>query len=334
MRLFRDPSVRRALLLSLGVTALAAVLAAQISPAAVILSTIACLCVCAIFVVLTARRDRAVTALSETVDHILHGADDLTVSGCAEGELSLLADEIGKMVVRLREQTDRMERDRSRMSDALADVSHQLRTPLTSMNLTLSRLSGGDLAPEERMRLLFELKQRLARIDWLVETLLKLSKIDAGTVHFRHDEVQVSELLRAASEPLAVAMELRGQTLTVEVGEETYIGDLAWTTEAIGNLLKNCSEHTPEGGIVTVTAHETALYTEIAIRDSGGGFEPTELPYLFDRFYRGKNAAPNSVGIGLSLARTVITAQGGTLTAANAHPCGALFTVRFYKSVV
>lgn len=334
MRLLRDPSVRRALLVSLGVTALAAVLAAQISPAAAILSVVACLCVCASFLILIARRDRTIAALSETVDRILHGEDDLAVSGCAEGELSLLADEIGKMVVRLREQTDRMERDRLRMSDALADVSHQLRTPLTSMNLTLSRLSGGDLDSEERMRLLFELKQRLARVDWLVETLLKLSRIDAGTVHFRRDKVQVSELLRAASAPLAVAMELRGQTLTAEVGDETFTGDLAWTTEAIGNLLKNCSEHTPEGGGVTVTARETALYTELAIRDSGDGFEPSELPYLFDRFYRGKNAAPNSVGIGLSLARTVITAQGGTLTAANAHPKGALFTVRFYKSVV
>lgn len=334
MRMLRDPSVRRALLVSLGVTALAAVLAAQISPAAAVLSTVACLCVCASFLILIARRDRTIAALSETVDRILHGANDLTVSGCAEGELSLLADEIGKMVVRLREQTDRMERDRLRMSDALADVSHQLRTPLTSMNLTLSRLSGGDLTSEERMRLLLELKQRLARIDWLVETLLKLSRIDAGAVHFRRDTVQVSELLRAASAPLAVAMELRGQVLTTMVGDETFTGDLAWTAEAIGNLLKNCSEHTPEGGAVTVTVRETALYTELAIRDSGDGFEPTELPYLFDRFYRGKNAAPNSVGIGLSLARTVITAQGGTLTAANAHPNGALFTVRFYKSVV
>ena len=181
---------------------------------------------------------------------------------------------------------------------------------------------------------MFELKQRLTRIDWLVETLLKLSKIDAGTVAFRRDTVRAADLLRAALAPLEVAIELRGQVLSVTVGDETFTGDLAWSAEAVGNLLKNCSEHTPAGGEISVTVRETALFCEILIHDSGVGFAKEEIPHLFDRFYRGSNASPESVGIGLSLARTVIAAQNGTLSASNAPCGGALFTVRFYKGVV
>lgn len=332
MRIFRNPEVKRTAIAAAVLTVLFSCAMLAFSLWAALLTLAACLSLCGLFLTATVRRYRNIAELTERIDRILHGADDVTVSDSAEGELSLLSSEVRKMTVRLREQADYLTRDRLRMSDALADISHQLRTPLTSMNLTVSMLSKGDLSPEERTRLMFELKQRLGRIDWLVETLLKLSKIDAGTVVFRQDEVRVSDLLRAALSPLEVAMELRGQTLSVTVGDESYTGDLAWSAEAIGNLLKNCSEHTPAGGTVTVTVRQTALFCEIVIRDSGNGFVPEDIPHLFDRFYRGSNAGAESVGIGLSLARTVIAAQNGTVSASNAS--GAVFTVRFYRGVV
>lgn len=334
MNLLRNPEMRWALGISAALTLGVSGAMLAFSPWAALITLLACLSLLAVFVTFTAKRYRAISELSESIDRILHGADGISVSGSAEGELSLLSSEIRKMTVRLREQADYLTRDRLRMSDALADISHQLRTPLTSMNLTVSMLSKSDLTAAERMRLMFELKQRLARIDWLVETLLKLSKIDAGTVTFRQDTVPVAALLRAASAPIAVAMELRGQTLSLTVAGESFTGDPAWSAEAIGNLLKNCSEHTPAGGTVAVTARETALFCEIEIRDSGRGFAKEDLPHLFDRFYRGSNANPESVGIGLSLARTVITAQNGTVSAANAPDGGAVFTVRFYKGVI
>lgn len=334
MRLLRNPEIRRMAGICVALTAVFSCAMLAFSRWAALVTLLGCVSLLCVFFVFTARRYRAIAALSESIDRILHGADSVTVSDSAEGELSLLSSEVRKMTVRLREQADYLTRDRLRMSDALADISHQLRTPLTSMNLTVSMLSKSDLTAAERTRLMFELKQRLARIDWLVETLLKLSKIDAGTITFRHDRVAAAELLRAASAPIEVAMELRGQTLRMTVADEAFTGDLAWSAEAIGNLLKNCSEHTPAGGEITVTVRETALFCEIVIRDSGSGFVKDEIPHLFDRFYRGSNASPESVGIGLSLARTVIVAQNGTVLASNAPGGGAVFTVRFYKGVV
>lgn len=334
MRVFHNPEVRRAGIAFAVVSAVFCGVSAIFSVWCALLMLAACLSFGALFWLQTLRRYRAIASLSESIDRILHGADNVTISDHAEGELSLLACEIRKMTVRLREQADHLSEDRLRMSDAMADISHQLRTPLTSVNLTLSMLSENNLSTEERRKLLFDLKQRLTRIDWLAETMLKLSKIDAGTVTFRRDTVAVRDLLSAAIAPLEIAMELRGQALTVSVSNETFTGDLAWSAEAIGNLIKNCSEHTPRGGLIRITARQTALFCEIVVRDSGEGFEPSEIPRLFDRFYRGSNASQESVGIGLSLARTVIAAQNGTLCAANAQDGGALFTVRFYKSVV
>lgn len=334
MKLLRNPEMRWAAGICAVLTVAFSCAMLAFSPWAALVTFLGCASLLSVFLVFTARRYREIAALSESIDRILHGADSVTVSDSAEGELSLLSSEVRKMTVRLREQADYLTRDRLRMSDALADISHQLRTPLTSMNLTVSMLSKSDLTTAERTRLMFELKQRLARIDWLVETLLKLSKIDAGTITFRRDRVAAAELLRAASSPIEVAMELRGQTLCLTVADEAFTGDLAWSAEAIGNLLKNCSEHTPAGGEITVTVRETALFCEIVIRDSGSGFAKDEIPHLFDRFYRGSNASPESVGIGLSLARTVIVAQNGTVSASNAPGGGAVFTVRFYKGVV
>jgi signal transduction histidine kinase len=128
-------------------------------------------------------------------------------------------------------------------------------------------------------------------------------------------------------------MELRDQQLNVSCGEETFTGDLVWTAEALGNLLKNCMEHTPAGGTISVTAAETALYTAITVEDTGSGFDPADIPHLFERFYKGSNAAEGSYGIGLALARTIITAQNGTIQSMNGAK-GARFEVRFYKTVI
>lgn len=128
--------------------------------------------------------------------------------------------------------------------------------------------------------------------------------------------------------------ELRSQTLSVSVDNEKFKGDLLWSTEAIGNILKNCMEHTPANGIIEISARETLLFTEIIVRDNGTGFEKEDIPHIFERFYKGKNAASESVGIGLAFSRMVITAQNGTVDAGNAAEGGARFIIRFYKSVV
>ena len=279
------------------------------------------------------RRYREIAELSRSLDRVLHGQEQILEDN-AEGELAILRSEIAKMTLRLKESADRLTDEKQELARALADISHQLRTPLTSMNLTLSLLTraGGD--ETRRLALTRELKRSLERIDWLVETLLKLSKLDAGVVCFEPRPVTAAALTDQAVEALRIPMELRGQSFTLDTGDASLNVDPAWTAEALGNLLKNCVEHTPEGGTITVTARQTPIFTELCVSDTGPGIDPEDLPRLFERFYRGKNASETSVGIGLALARQIVSAQNGTLQAANRPEGGARFTLRFYIGTV
>lgn len=333
MKLWNNPEIKHFLILYGTIACLFTLAGFLIHPYAGGLLGIACIIFLGIFLLFTGRRYRALSRMSLSIDRLLHG-EILQISDCREGELSVLGAELQKMTARLQEQADALQRDKLQLSVAMADISHQLRTPLTSMNLTLSMLRGSDLTAHRRLELMWELSKSLQKIDWLVEALLKLSKLDAGTVQFARSPVAVSALIEKASETLLVPIELREQELTVRVGEESFLGDLSWTSEALANLIKNCHEHTPEGGKLTIEALETPLFTQITVRDNGPGFVPEEIPHLFERFYKGSGSSPESVGIGLALSRMIITAQNGTLTAANAPEGGALFTIRFYKSVL
>lgn len=332
--IFKNPELRLPIVLSLCGTAFFTVIGFILSVYAGILVLSASIFFTALYYFATARRYQSIANLCESIDRVLHGCDELFIATSREGELSLLESEISKMTVRLREQADGLRRDKHRMSDAIADISHQLRTPLTSMNLTISRLIGSEAAPEDRAKLLYSLRSQLSRIETLIEALLKMSKLDAGTAMMKKEDLSVRELIDKALSPFAVPMELRGQSLEVAVGDERFVGDMTWTLEAICNIIKNCTEHTPEGGVIKITASECPLFCEIRISDNGYGIDPADLPHIFERFYRGKSAPATSIGIGLALARAVITEQGGTLTAANLPHGGALFTVRFYKGVV
>lgn len=278
-------------------------------------------------------RYRKLQKLSSDLDKLLISGTPLPIREYSEGELSILANQIQKMTLRLTESAKAIKADKVYLADSLADISHQLRTPLTAMNLTTAMLRDPELPTEKRMELTGELRSLLTRTEWLVETLLKLSKLDAGTVKLAQDPVRVKNLIARAAKPIAIPMDLRNQTLIINCAEETFTGDLVWTAEAIGNILKNCMEHTPEGGTITITAQGTALYTQIEVQDTGAGFDAKDIPHLFERFYKGSNASETSYGIGLALARTVITAQNGTVQATNGST-GAKFMIKFYKQVI
>lgn len=334
MKLLRNPDVKRELLL-LSLTGLVFTgigFFVSVRCGFLILSFFAVtfgLAVCFIF-----RRYRAIASLAEQVGRVLHGQEKDLNGREEEGELAILSTEIGKMTVRLREQSDRLTEDKVRLTEAIQNIFHQIRTPLTSINLTASLLKEEDLTAERRSRLTRDLSRQSERIRWLVETLLKLSKIDAGTAVFRPETVPAEKLIEQAAAPFKIPMELRDQTLRIRAEDVQYTVDPAWTAEAVSNLLKNCMEHTPPGGRIEVEARETALYSELTVTDSGTGFESEDLPHLFERFYKGKNAASDSIGIGLALTRSVVAAQNGTVTAVNAPSGGACFTIRFYKSIV
>ncbi len=278
-------------------------------------------------------RYRRLAKLSADLDALLQNGTPLPIREYSEGELSILANQIQKVTLQLMESKDALRADKANLADSLADISHQLRTPLTAMNLTAVMLNAQDLTGERRSELTMELRSLLSRTDWLVESLLKLSKLDAGMVTMEKRCVAVRNLIRRAAEPLSIPMDLRNQRLVVKCGTEQFTGDLIWSAEALGNLLKNCVEHTPEDGCITITTQETALYTQITVEDTGSGFDPADIPHLFERFYKGSNASENSYGIGLALARQIITAQNGTIQARNGD-MGACFIIRFYKQTI
>ena len=315
------------------VTAVMTIIGLCVSAVTGTLILTACLIVVAVFVLTENYRYRKLQKLSTDLDKLLIGGTPLPITEYNEGELSILANQIQKITLLLKESAEVVKADKKYLADSLADISHQLRTPLTSMNLTASMLRNPELTTEKRIELSKELRNLLTRTDWLVETLLKISKLDAGTVKLIQKPVRIKDLIARAAEPLAIPMDLRNQRLIVHCKEEAFSGDPIWTAEALGNILKNCTEHTPEGGTIIVTASETSLYTQIEVEDTGAGFDPKDISHLFERFYKGVNASENSYGIGLALARTVITSQNGSVQAMNGEK-GAKFMIKFYKQVI
>ena len=190
-----------------------------------------------------------------------------------------------------------------------------------------------ELTDECRNQLTNELYELLDRIDWLITTLLKISKLDTGTVSFNKETVSLETLIKRSCSPLLIPMELRGQELILRA-EGDFYENPAWTSEAVGNIVKNCMEHTPDGGRIEINAAETALYSEIVIMDNGTGISPEDLPHIFERFYKGKNSDGKSFGIGLALSRMIIAGQKGTVKEENRKNAGAMFTLRFYKGTV
>lgn len=337
MDFFRNTEVRVQLCVSLllaAALALAGLLLCPEIPGCALLMAAGALMLTAFWAWFTWRRYRRLGQLAAQLDRLLHGEREWKLEQYQEGELSILANEIQKLLLRLTEQSEALRRDKLYLSDSLADISHQLRTPLTSMHLLMTRLSK-ETGEQERRKLICEGEQLLDRIDWLVNALLKISKIDAGTVQFAQEWTDAKELMEKALEPLRIPMELREQSVVCEVKEGAgFIGDFAWSTEAFGNILKNCMEHVGPGGTLRIRVEENQLYTEFRLEDTGPGFAPEDLPHLFERFYKGRGASGSSVGIGLALARMIISAQNGTVKAENRPEGGARFVVRFYKGVV
>lgn len=286
----------------------------------------------ALYLADSALRFRRMRRLSDSIDRLLAGAEAVELSRYNEGELSILENELTKLTLRLREQTSELKKDKQMLADSIADISHQIRTPLTTLNLIASALNKPGTDEAARTELMIELRQQLARIDWLVSALLMLARLDADAVHMAPAEVTLRELIERALDPLLIPMELKEQTCEKQISGSVTC-DLSWTAEALTNIMKNCSEHM-QAGTLYITARENPLYSEIVIRDTGTGIAKEDLPHLFERFYKGRNSGKASVGIGLALCRMIIAKQNGTVKAENAKEGGALFTVRLYKGTV
>ena len=329
--MFRNRGFRQFAILFSFIAAASVTLGFAIHTAAGILAIASAAAFGITFYVFTKARYKSIAQISDQIDLVLHNADHLYIGKSDEGELSILQSEITKMTIRIREQNHALRREKAHLAESLADIAHQLRTPLTSANLILSLLKKNP-DENERQALLRENEELFAQMDWLVTSLLKLSRLDAGIVVFQNERIKTDALINAAVRPLLIPMELHDIALQINVPKGIIIqGDPGWLSEAIQNLLKNCMESTGDHGKIGISCEDNPLFTEITIHDSGAGFEKEELPHLFDRFYRGKNAGATGYGIGLALCKSIINRQGGTILAKNHPQGGALFAVRFPK---
>ncbi len=284
---------------------------------------------------LLSKRHDTIIELCDDIDRILRNDDLISFDEYKEGELSILSAEIHKMTIRLREQNSALAEEKKFAKEALEDISHQLRTPLTSVMMILGLMRDPQISKEQRTEYIWELCELLDRMKWLIETMLSLSRIEADAVKFAEDSVSCRELIKHSADAVSVTAELKGVELkTIISGEPSFIGDIRYTSEALVNLLKNAIEHTPEGGNVTIRAEGNNISTNITISDTGEGIPESELPHIFKRFYRSSEYTKNGFGIGLAFAKNVITSQNGSLKASNSEPNGAVFDIRFYRTVV
>ena len=287
------------------------------------------------FAIYLYRREKKIRAITEYLKEIEKQQYSLKIQENEEGELSYLQNEIYKITVMLKESAQKLSQDKIYLSNALSDISHQIKTPLTSISVLLDILKENtNLQEEKRQEFLFEISRQIEWIHWLVISLLKLSKFDAGTVELKKETILVQNLIKEVIQNLSIPLEIKNQTIQMQ-GEpsSSFIGDFHWTAEAIINIIKNCMEHTEEGKTIQVSFKENSLFTQIIIKDSGEGIAKEDLPYIFQRFYKGKNAGKDSFGIGLALAKAIIQNQGGDISVKSKKGEGTTFFVTIYKGI-
>lgn len=251
---------------------------------------------------------------------------DVTILSDIEDDFSALEDEIYKTVTEMRIAKETAIKERQNFAESLANIAHQIKTPVTSMSVT-TQMFKGKLKENE----IEKLKKQIDKINQLTDALLTISKIDAGILELKQDNVDVYTLLELSVE--ALESQIRRKEIEVVLPnhpEISFTGDLDWSVEVFINLIKNSIEHMPDRGRLSFHYEENPLYAEISVMDNGEGFDDKEIPYIFNRFYQGKQGRKSGTGIGLSMAKSIIEMQNGFITAKNLKGGGACFIVRFY----
>ena len=274
---------------------------------------------------------RDIKDMTDYVYHSSEGREYEMKNKNQEGQIGLLKTEIMKMTTVLKEKVALLHSEKIFLNDTISDISHQLKTPMTSLML-LTDLMYNDLDKEKKIEFLDRTNAQLSRMDWLIKSMLKLSKLEAKVIDFKTEKVNINELIRRSISPLSVPMELKNISLNINGNKEaSYIGDIEWSSEALGNIIKNCIEHTKEGGNLDISYEENPIYSEIVIKDNGEGIDKDDIPNIFKRFYKGKNSKSDSVGIGLAMAKSIIESQNGDIYVKSEKNKGTEFHITFHK---
>lgn len=249
-----------------------------------------------------------------------------------EGPISILKNEIYRTAITLQEQANRLEKEKQFLSNSIADISHQLKTPLTSLIMISDLLQTTNLKEAPTRELLRDMKTILNKLEWLITSLLSFAKFDSGQIQLKSTPLCLANVISKVLKSLEIAIEVKDIKITTTCDENiTILADEQWTCEALQNISKNCVEYTNTNGNIYISVTNTPLYVELTIKDTGVGISEQDLPHIFDRFYKGKNSKETSVGIGLAFAKAIITKQNGSIEAESKLDVGTTFMVKFYK---
>lgn len=288
---------------------------------------------CVSFGIFEKRKFDTIKNINNYLSRVCAGEYSLEINDNTEGEFSILKNNIYKVVVMLNTTNSELVKEKMSLASSLADITHQLKTPLTSITVMtdLLKLENDENKREEFVNII---ENQVDKMNWLTGTLLKLSKLDAGAITLNGDTVKISQVVDASLKPFLLSLDLKNIALKTDISDFSFTGDLTWTTEAVKNIIKNCIEHTSADGMLTVSTNRTNLYDELIIEDTGKGIEKDDLPHIFERFYHGKNSSSDSVGIGLNLSKEILSKERATVEVQSEIGVGSTFSIKFYKTIV
>lgn len=249
-----------------------------------------------------------------------------------EDPASVLEAEIYKTTVMLREKSEQLKKEKESLKDSLSDISHQLKTPITSIMIMLENILDGEMPEEMQKEFISDIKNSAEHISSLIQALLTLSKLDADTIEFKKQKMSVKSLLKTGMDRTAAIASSGKVSVKLECDDAELECDPKWMCEALTNIIKNCIEHTPADGTVCLSCEDNPLLLKIEISDTGCGIDKKDLPHIFERFYKGKNSGEQSVGIGLAMAKAITEKHGGYITVSSETGKGSRFILKFFKT--
>ena len=285
-----------------------------------------------IFILYERNQDKEIDEITKYLEAINNKNYTLKIDENSEEELSILKNELYKVTVMLRENASNSLKDKINLKIALEDISHQLKTPLTSILIILDNLiDNPEMDYQTRVEFLHDLKRESIRIQSLIQSILKLSKFDSNTVQFIKQDIYLKQIVDEAIKNTESLADLKNIKINVEGNKKIKLNcDLLWQTEAVTNILKNCIEHSSENTKIDIKYNNNSVYSYITITDYGEGISKEDIPHIFERFYRGKNSANESIGIGLSLSKTIIESNNGIITV-ESNNNKTTFTIKYFK---
>ena len=279
------------------------------------------------------KRDKKIKQITNYINQIKNKKYDLNIEENTEDELSNLKNELYKITIMLKEESEISKKDKENLKMSVEDISHQLKTPLTSITIMLDNLKDNpNMEEKTKQKFIFEISKQVEWINWLVISMLKLSKLDANVVQFYDEKINLNKFIGEIIKNLEIPIEVKNQKIIIDGNENvSFIGDYKWQQEAITNIIKNCIEHNANNGTIYINYEENSLFTKITIRDEGEGISKEDLKHIFERFYKGKNSSENSVGIGLALAKNIIQKNNGMINCKSELDKGTEFFIKYMK---